>query len=59
MDDIVCGVVIRSSGKLPLGLRSEHTRAYPGYRDVFGGHVEPGHSMRLSPVNSARSRALP
>lgn len=37
----VSAVVVTTDGALPLMVRSDKVGEFPGYRDVFGGHIEP------------------
>jgi 8-oxo-dGTP diphosphatase len=52
--DVVCAFVVRRSGEVLLGLRAKHKRSYPGYWDIFGGHVEPGEDFDAALIRELR-----
>lgn len=51
--DIAAGLLC-SQGRLLLGKRSAHRRAYPGVWDVPGGHVETGETAEQTLVRELR-----
>jgi 8-oxo-dGTP diphosphatase len=54
LKDVVCAFVVNPSGEVLLGLRARHKRAYPGYWDLFGGHVEAGEGLDDALVRELR-----
>jgi 8-oxo-dGTP diphosphatase len=50
---IVAGVLCRQ-GRLLLGKRSAHRRAYPGVWDLPGGHVEADETVEVALVRELR-----
>ncbi len=46
--------LLRQQGRLLLGKRSAHRRAYPGVWDLPGGHVEAGETIEQALVRELR-----
>lgn len=48
--EVVGGLLVDPEGRVLFGLRADWKKAWPGYWDAPGGHVEPGESKEQALV---------